>query len=169
MVGVNVLIIGDDVAVSAMLTRMDTALNPIAIGEFLGITVDPYIRKRAKSRFASEGDDVTGAWAPLADTTQDFRKNQGFGPDHPINIRTGELENYITGTPGGVVANASGALLTSPGNPPSVEMGLETKVKTAQGGKTYPSTPARPVMGVNEQDLSTVLTALTEFVIERVR
>ena len=162
---VNVQIIGDDRGVARTLRRLDTALNPIAMASFLGVTVDPYIRRRAEQRFQAEGDDVTGPWLPLAQETIEIRENQGFGAG-PINSRTGELEEYITGTPGGVMPTTYSAVLTSPGTPASGH--LLSKVQTAQKGKKYPSTMPRPVMGVNEQDLAWVMTALTGFIVQRV-
>lgn len=150
--------------VEQMLNRLDANLSGIALGKFLGVKVDQYIRLRAAGRFASEGDDVTGPWAPLADSTKDIRANQGFGPG-PINRRTGELEDYVVGTGGLVAVMVGQAVYTGPGVPPSGK-GLMEKVKTAQGGKSYPNTKARPVIGINEQDLFWVLAALSDHVSE---
>lgn len=162
----NIQIIGDDRGVAAMLLRMNTAINPISIAEFLGVVADPYIRGRAEDRFLEEGDDVTGQWAPLEDSTVEMREHQGFGGTGPINMRTGELEEYITGTPGDVMPGGVGVTLTSPGRPPSGH--LLTKVKTAQSGKGHPRTPPRPVIGMNESDTAFVLTALSGFIVRKV-
>lgn len=162
----EVIITGVDHGVQAMMLRMETALSPVIIGGFLQSTVDPYIRGRAKSRFANEGDDVSGKWLPLKEVTQKIRADSGYGAAGPINIRTGELEQYITGTPGGVMPNVSGATLTSPGSPPSGE--LLKKVQTAQVGQKNPNTAPRPVMGVNAADLSVILIDLSKFIVTRV-
>lgn len=157
--GIDVQIIGDSSGVQAMLNHLDTALNPVAIAGFLGATVDPYLRSRMKDRFAGEGDDVVGKWIPLAQTTQDIRQQQGYGAAHPINRRTGDLENYIVGSPNAISIHGLGATLTMPGNRPTGE--LKKKVETAQRGKANrPVTPPRPVLGMNEKDLAFVLTAL---------
>lgn len=167
MSAVPVVRIGDDRGVQALLYRVDTALNPVAMAEFLGTSVDPYIRHRAEQRFQSEGDDVSGRWLPLADATQAIRAASGYGASGPINVRTGELEAYVVGTPGISTPEAYGASLTSPGIPPTGE--LEAKVRTAQSGKDNPRTPPRPVIGMNEGDLAAVLTMLSGFFIERMQ
>lgn len=151
-------LVGNDRGVQAMLTRMDTLLSPPAIAGFLGAKVDPYLRGRARSRFRAEGDDVTGAWVPLASATREIRAQMGYGAEHPINRRTGQLEEYIAGSPNQINIHALGATLTLPGQPPVGE--IKSKVETAQKGKSYPRTPARPVLGMNEKDLAYVLTAL---------
>lgn len=143
-------------SVEVLLRRMDTALNPAAIASFLGGVVDPYLRKRMENRFAQEGDDVTGGWAPLKKSTQDIRSELGFGAAHPINKRTGDMEDYITNTPNSLLIHPWGAALTLPGKAPTGE--TRAKVKRAQQGDHR--TVKRPVLGMNERDLVFVLTAL---------
>lgn len=155
--GIAIQISGNTQGVERMLEVLDTALNPFAIAEFLGVVVGPYLKERARARFASEGDDVVGKWAPLKDSTITIRESQGYGPG-PINSRTGELEEFITGPGNSVQVHPWGATLTFPGTSPIGEM--EEKLRTAQQGKDYPSTVPRPVLGVNEADLVFVLTAL---------
>lgn len=155
---VSILMIGDQRQVMRMLTKLNTSLDPNEIAIWLGAVVDPYIRKRARDRFKSEGDDVTGKWAPLLGPTQYIRSNAGFGAAHPINKRTGELEAYITGSTHRL-ASAPVATLTLPGKAPKGE--LFKKVKTAQRGRFQPPTVPRPVLGVNERDLATVMTELS--------
>lgn len=144
--------------VEALLHHLDTALNPVAIAGFLGAEVDPYLRERAKMRFEREGDDVSGKWAPLKETTQAIREQMGYGADGPINKRTGKLEEYILGTPNRLTIHTLGATLTLPGRSPTGE--TKTKVQTAQQGKGSPRTVSRPVLGMNEKDMLFVLTAL---------
>jgi len=155
---VDVLIIGDDKGVQAMLHRLDTALNPVAIVAFLGGTVDAWFRQRAQSRFANEGDEVVGSWAPLSFATQQIRSQLGYGPAHPINVRTTELERYIVDATPSVVATATGALYTTPGSPASGK--LKQKMEAAQRGLASPPTPARPVLGMGETDMAFILEAL---------
>lgn len=145
-------------SVTALLTHLDTALNPVAIASFLGASVDPWLRTRAKDRFKSEGDDVSGGWAPLKESTQNIRSQMGYGSAHPINNRTGALEEYIVGSPNRLTIHGLGATLTLPGRAPTGE--LKTKVQTAQKGRGNPRTVPRPVLGMNERDMSFVLTAL---------
>ncbi len=161
--GIGISIIGDDKGVQAQLLALDTALNPLAVAALLGAEVTPYLAMRAKGRFAEEGDDVTGKWAPLSEATQNIRAagaQQGMwnvGPAHPINVRTHEMENYVTSGLGDLLPTAYGAVLRYPRPQRSAE--LQKKMKTAQmgdGGRT----PKRPVIGLNERDLTFVLTAL---------
>lgn len=162
--GMQIYIIGDHRGVQATLHLMDTALNPVAIAGFLGAEVGPYLQKRGVARFASEGDDVSGKWAPLSEATQSIRekgREAGFwdvGDAHPINVRTHEMETYVTQGSIQPAPTAYGARLSYPANRPNTE--LREKLRTAAFGRTEPPTPRRPVLGVNEQDLVFVLKAL---------
>lgn len=155
--GIAIEIAGNNEGVEQMLLALDTALNPEAIALFLGAEVGPWLEQRARARFANEGDDAVGKWAPLKQSTVDIRQSQGYGAG-PINYRTGELEEFITGSGNSVIPTPWGAELTFPGASPIGEM--EEKVSTAQQGKGYPSTVPRPVLGLSETDLVFVLTAL---------
>lgn len=157
MIGMSVGIGGD---VEARLNALDTAINPQALMRFLGFKVDPYIRGRAAARFTGEGDDVTGAWAPLSSSTVRIRENLGFPGEHPINRRTGELEDLLTEHRSLVVAIGGGASLVAPGSQPTGE--LADKLRRAQAGDE--KAPPRPVLGMNEQDLMAVLTMLATHV-----
>lgn len=151
-----------------MLTRLETAHTPEALAMFMAASVGPYLRERARRRFAQEGDDASGPWAPLSETTRQFRESMGYAPDHPINRRTDALYNYITGTQAGAAPTSDGgALLTFPGNPPSGE--TERKFKTAQYGRANPRTVPRPVLAVNEADAAFVTTALQDYIVAAAR
>ena len=93
-------------------------------------------------------------------------RSQNYGPAHPINHRTGELEAYITGSPHLLEVTPYGASLTMPGTEPTGE--LKRKVRVAQAGDpgsaTNGLTPPRPVIGVNEKDLLFVLTSMQSFI-----
>lgn len=141
-----------------MLLRLEMALSPPGLGQFLATRAEPYLRKRASERFRAEGDDVVGEWLPLTRYTQDVRASQGYGAAHPINRRTGRLEDYITHSPASITMHSSGASLKYPGTKPTGE--LKDKVRTAQMGKPYPKTPPRPVLGMNHRDLEAVLLGL---------
>lgn len=142
-----------------MLNRIDSSLSAVGLAAFLHGAVGPWVKERASDRFASEGDDVSGQWAPLSSATVEIREKAGFGGDHPINKRTGELEAYITQGQIGVVASPGLGVLKYPDNPPRTKA-IREKMKTAQQGRTRPSTVARPVLGLNERDLAQVLTML---------
>lgn len=152
-----------DADVETMLKRLELVLSPAGLTGFMASTIGPYLQQRAKARFQNEGDDVVGHWAPLKETTHSFRLSQGFVPDHPINHRTGRLENYITGTQyGATPTSTGGAEITFPKNPPRGE--TAAKLKTAQFGKAFPQTPPRPVLGINERDMAFAVTALHAYI-----
>lgn len=151
---------GNAKQVTHMLSRLYLSLDPSMLTVFLGSTVETYIKKRASNRFQSEGDDVSGGWAPLEPATWNYRQTQGYGPAHPINHRTGALENYIVGTPGRAYPHSLGATLVYPGSPPTGD--TKTKVSVAQSGQSFkPITVPRPVLGMNETDLTAVMTSLS--------
>lgn len=148
--------------VEEMLTRVTLALSDVGIASFLHGSVGPWLQKRTEDRFRAEGDDVSGKWLPLESYTQQVRQAAGYGAEHPINRRTGEMEAYLTGGGWDVLSAGGFSELTYPGNLPNAMEA--TKVSTAQMGLSYPSTPARPVLGMNEVDLAYVLAALSTYV-----
>lgn len=152
-------IIGDTAGVEHMLQHLQDKLSPPAMGGFLDMKVSPYLQLRAKNRFSNEGDDVVGKWAPLTPFTQQLRAAQGYGPAHPINKRTGQLEHYITEGPNRLIIDPGGATLTLPG---AGTARAKDKLRVAQQGEKVKGrvTPPRPVLGMNERDLFAVLTML---------
>lgn len=151
-------IVGDRAGVQAMLERLDDAMSPQGLSFFLMSRVGPWLKQRAANRFRSQGDDVSGKWAPLQESTIRIRESHGFSAG-PINRRTGELEAYITQSQFSVTPTAVGTALKYPSDPPR-NKGVREKMKTAQQGKGHPKTVARPVLGMNERDLSYVITML---------
>lgn len=157
---IDIQIIGDSRGVTEMLRRIDQSLSPVGLEFFMKQSVEPWLQSRARDRFQDEGDDAVGTWEPLKQSTVMIR-GQRYG-EHPINRRTGELEDYITQSPGDAHELGSGAVLVYPGNKASGE--LLQKVETAQRGKPSPSTVPRPVLGMNETDLAFVLGGLAKFI-----
>lgn len=159
----DVQIIGDDKGVQRLLNRLETGFSPLAMAGFLGATVGPYLQERAKARFRNEGDDVSGKWQPLKDATAEIRKNGPWnvGPYHPINVRTHDMENYVTGSAGDAIMAGPVAQLTYPDPKRNVGTLLPEKMRVAQrGNPANPKTPARPVIGLNVNDLTFVLNEL---------
>lgn len=156
--------------VEALLTRVSSALSPVALAEFLTADVAPFLGARAQERFKSEGDAASGKWQPLTAHTQAIRawgaQTQGWaiGPDHPINKRTGELEDYITSGNGKTIPWGTGTSLLYP-DPSRASGEIPQKVQTAQKGRTNPRTPPRPVLAVNEIDLAFVLRKLFDHIV----
>lgn len=139
------------------LQRLSALLNPEPVAAWMGETVDGYLHERASQRFDEEGDDASGKWAALKESTQTIRASMQFPPAHPINVRTGELADFIENTPGRVVPDTQGVTLTLPGKEPGNPI-LQDKLRRAQKGDIR--TPARPVLAVNEHD---ALAIMTEF------
>lgn len=137
-----------------------------ALGGWMREGVEPILQKRATDRFGREGDDASGRWAQLSDATVEIRAGLGFGGAHPINLRTGELENLITQGNGTIEAGEDSVTLTYPGND-QVNGELEDKIRHAQlggisdAGNTY---PARPVLAVSSTDLGQVEISLIEYI-----
>lgn len=161
-------IVGDEHGVQKMLDRIDSALSPAGLAFFMHGAVQPWLIKRAKARFASEGDDASGKWAPLQQATVEFRESQGFEGSHPINRRTGELEAYITQSDVDVVSAPGVTSLKFPGTNTKASKSIAEKMRTAQKGRTSPATVPRPVIGLGERDLAAVMTELA-FHIQRWR
>lgn len=170
--GVDVHFIADDKGVQQMLRRLETGFSSVAMSAFLGTTVGPWLQQRAKQRFQTEGDDVSGKWRGLELSTQDIRRQGPWavGPAHPINVRTHEMENYVTGSAGDAIPLGPIAQLTFPDRRRGGSPELQKKMKTAQKGakqKGFKNTPARPVIGLGVQDLTFVVASL-QFYAERI-
>lgn len=154
----------DTVDLEATLVRMETSLSPIGLSIFLIGGVLPWVKERAQARFTDEGDDVSGKWAPLETSTQEFRTNGpwGVGASSPINKRSGDLEDYITKSNATLATGADSAYMVYPDRAPTGA--LDEKVRTAQSGKDKPKTPPRPVLGLNETDLAYTMQILQFYV-----
>lgn len=155
----------DTFDVEFMLNRLDTATSPAGLATFLTGVVAPYIKERAERRFSQEGDDASGKWAPLRPATQEIR-SRGPWPveaSSPINVRTTELERYVTQSDALATPHALGATLKYPGKKTTKKTIVE-KMRTAQLGRSKPRTVARPVLTVNETDLAYVTQQLVFYV-----
>lgn len=159
--GISIQVIGDSVGVQRTLEHLEAKLSPPGLTTWIEADVDPWLRERAQARFTNEGDDVSGLWLPLSPYTQNIRNQMGYGPDHPINVRTGALEDYITSA-GNVYPTGVGVTLEAPGG--TVAPDMAAKLVTAQQGSSFPATPPRPVLGVNERDLEAVMVTLANWI-----
>ncbi len=148
-------IIVDDAEVTQALANLRHAVSPSSLEQFLTGEAEPYVKERAEARFKRQGDDRSGRWAPLAEWTKNERESLGFGRSRPINIRTGELQNYILNSPSRHGSGGGQAYVILPGPADSSE---RQKFKVAQQGmkKNHPPfkrpVPARPVLAINEID-----------------
>jgi len=158
---INFDIVGNRAGVQKMLLHLDSSLSPVGMYAFMHGAVQPWLVERAEQRFAGEGDDAVGKWAPLMQSTIMYRESAGFGGPRPINKRTGELEAYITGGGADVTSLNGASVLTFPDPKTKMSYGLNKKVETAQVGRSKnPSTVKRPVLGLGEKDLAAIMTRL---------
>lgn len=144
-----------------MLMHLETKLSPPGLTVWMETSVDPWLRERVATRFNNEGDDVSGPWLPLAPYTQDVRTQMGYGGEHPINVRTGDMQDFLT-RQGNIYPTALGATLEAPGD--SSDTLMAEKIITAQQGSESPMTPPRPVLGINARDLEAVLVTLANWI-----
>jgi hypothetical protein len=155
---------GNDLEVLAMIAAVEKALDPVSVGEWLLTEFDPFLSQRAAYRFAEQGDDASGSWPELADYTVYDRINLGYGAG-PIQVRTQDLEDYITETPGDIFITQAGARMVFPGSGATQANKLKYKVGSAQKGNVRTGAPPRPVLAANEVDLEYFLTQFSEHII----
>jgi hypothetical protein len=145
------------------LVRLELLLRGESIAGWMQAVTIPFLRKRAEDRFAGEGDDVVGKWAPLKPYTILTRIQAGFGAG-PINVQTGELKRFVTEGQFIIGWPADQATMRFPSAPPSGE--LRRKFTTAQKGRSDPRTPPRPVIGLGVKDSSEITTLLALYIQE---
>lgn len=141
------------------LHRMEHALSGEEVAEWLSQEVFPYFREKALGRFVTNGDDATGRWPALRESSQRRRGYYGYAPPGPINQRTGGLHEYIEDATPQVLIQAEGAVMQYPGNMPDDQATIE-KFTTAQRGATKTHTPPRPVVAVAPEDWAFVRSRL---------
>lgn len=161
---IRVTFVTDIKSVEVLFKSMQYSLSPVGLATFMSQVVDPYLRRRAHERFASEGDDATGRWIPLKSSTVAIRTELGFPGAHPINRRTGQLERFITERPGRIGQAGAFTTLTLPDSVPSGELGK--KFVAAQTGRVpgRKEHAARPVLKLSERDMISVVTDLAFFI-----
>lgn len=143
------------------LAVLDQKISPSGLEAFLMSQADPWIRLRTHQRFENEGDDATGKWAPLKSATINIRQGLGYGGAHPINVRTGTMEEFLTTHRSVVWEESDGATLQYPGTVPGGELG--EKIKRAQAGDAR--TKARPVIGMSPTDTAAIMTRLERYIL----
>lgn len=165
MVDGSVSYIFDDKQVLALLQAVELALSPMSLLTWMDEAVAPFFDERITSRFDTEGDEAVGRWVPLAAATQAIRASEGYGAAHPINVRTGELRDFVR-THGTRAEGDAGVVLQYPERLPQGE--LAEKMDLAQNGGTSGATggavPARPVLGMGTADLTAVIGLLEKHV-----
>lgn len=152
----------EDKEVLQYLSQIGQRISSQGLYAFLELNADPFLQLRLRSRFANEGDDAVGQWAPLAPATQAIRAGMGYGAAHPINVRTQDLLNYLTSSRADVEVTGSGATLTYP--PRGASPSLDNKIRTAQQGKIQPATPPRPVVALSQIDDTAITRDLAQYI-----
>lgn len=151
-----------------LLGAVEAALTAQSLETWLVGDVHTYLSEEIGLRFAYEGDKKSGNWPALADATNRIRESQGFPGQTPINIRTGQLRDWVT-THYDVMPEGEGATLLIPGDPPTTT--LATKLETAQLGRPdnvipgYAPTPPRPILALDETDAAVILESLNRHLI----
>ena len=158
--------------VEELLDRLDTCFSPAGMAQFMRRDVAPYLRSRAAKRFSGGGDDASGAWVPLAHSTTLRRARgiasgeySGIGPDSPINVRHGEMRDYIAYAPGEITTGDDVTLHFPKRGAHAGNM--RYKIGTAQrgaGGRT----PARPVLAVSQTDANNIALDMTSYIVRSI-
>ena len=157
-----------DEMVKALVDKVWLALQPSMLEAFLVTDAHNYFAEQIELRFAWEGDAASGEWPRLSEATENIRAHAGFSPDGPINERTGQLLRYVTEHYDSQQLGL-GAEMQIPG---SATGEMERKIRHAQAGAApgenpmFPgsSTPARPVLAVNEEDVLAIVAKLEMFI-----
>lgn len=132
----------ESAAVQALLNHLRNKLTPMGLIEWMHTRAHIILRERASTRFSSEGDDAVAPWIDLAFATGRIRAAQGYSPYHPINVRSGQLRNFILNS-FTVRPSGGGAVMMMPGNASGT---LLSKLRVAQsgGGNRVETQIARP-------------------------
>lgn len=163
MVQVSLTLDARTVSSKQALRMLALSTSPAGLSVFLHSRARNWLQERAEARFGSGGDDASGPWKPLADSTQLRRRQLGYGGSSPINVRTGFLKGSVTAARGDMFVDALGATLIWPGGTMSPQ--IEHRYHQAQLGNNRTRGPARPVVAMNLTDAGAILRLLGDFVL----
>jgi hypothetical protein len=163
----------DSFETQAMLSFAMVAVSGPSLAGFLDDKAANWLHEEIGLRFAYEGDRKSGDWPRLQESTNQIREALGFPADTPINIRTGDLEEFVT-TAHDVTQGPMSASMDLPGDVPDPV--LAKKLRTAQQGASsgenpFPGTgptPPRPVLAVDETDMVELLARLEAHIVTQV-
>ena len=171
--GADIVVVDvDTIDVQNMLHLAMMAVDTPSMMTFMNTKVDDYLGNRAADRFAVEGDDASGNWAPLTETTRRIKEALG-APADEINIRTGDLAAWVIET-SDVESNGLGVTLTKPSQEIFSDPVATTKLQHAQQGTDsnplFPGavTPPRPVVALAERDMATIVQMLQAWIMAEV-
>lgn len=153
----------DTTSVDTMLDKLVLATSQTSLEEFMRVEVNEFFETRIGDTFNEEGGVKTGFWAPLSEATVAIREALGYGGDSPINVRTGELQDFVQyGRE--YLQGDDWVEMQVPGSPPDPI--TAQKLKTAQQGNPsnpipgFGPTPPRPILAVDEMDLARIMEML---------
>lgn len=156
----SMIISWDSSHASEMLDEVIGSLEDGAVSRFFDTTVDNFLQERARLRFSGGGDDASGAWKPLTLETQERRRQLGFGPSSPINVRTSDLRTFIVNSQGRTWEQGDEVVYQFPGVDVQGEIGA--KIEYAQG-VTEPKN-RRAVLAVNDVDQHYILSSFMQHI-----
>lgn len=164
----------DATSVQDVIDAIYAAVSPFGLYRFLRDSASEYFADQIVDRFAYGGDPASGPWAPLESTTLRIRHALGYTDDMAINERTGELMAWVTYSREISLIAGDGAEMKIPDQ--SNDYWLNQKLMTAQLGATQGPgdmipgayTPPRPVLAVDDTDLTALLWLLELHVINYV-
>lgn len=159
----------DSVRINRLINGLSAGMSGAGLTTLLSQEVQPYLHHRAWQRFMTQGDDASGRWAPLTETTQKFRrfyaKRDGLKiqPDFPINERTTQLRDYVTQS-FDILKTEQSARLAIPSTKTSgYGRFISRKLRHAQlggiglNGDRFPARPVAVISGKDKQ----VIDAMT--------
>lgn len=160
---ISVQFLGHPGTAIPLLERLEERLTDLSLASFLHGPIAQLLQRQSSSKFASESGH-TGKWAPLKKSTQRIRRQQGYGPSTPINVREGRLKSFVTTAGGDIRHEGLSVAMEWPGGVSMNSTPLMYAYHTAQQGSKRWGTPARPVVGLTTDDIAQIYLALGGFI-----
>lgn len=160
--------------VERMLSLAEDSFSEPRVMHWMNTDLHDYFASETISRFSDGIDRNTGVWRKLSDATEHLREQQGYDPDWPINVRTGELFDYVVNT---FRIDTDGQDLTfvTPDDE-RVDATTAIKLEHAQFGASdnpiegFGPTPPRPVIGFDaDADAQAILMNFTNHIVDFLR
>jgi hypothetical protein len=154
----------DAVQVLDLMALVQNSLGAESLEQYFH-KVDDFLSDRMVDRFAVEGDDASGQWPPLTETTIRLKEAMGASGDE-INVRTGDLIHWMVETSDIDVLPSAGGMLEKPSRQIFGDAIATKKLTTAQEGTNvnpmFPGavTPPRPVAVLSDRDCEDILQML---------
>ncbi len=150
--------------VERMLEKVQDSLSPTGLDSFFNQRLAPFFRRRVSDRFAGEGDDASGEWAPLSNATVKIRESMGYPGAHPINVRSGSMKEFLEKAQGQTFPSEGATTFVFPGRSPGGK--ISERILNAQTGENgrEKKNPVRPVLAVNPVDLEYAMYALMGYI-----